>query len=83
MNNDPDQIRADIGRTRERLSNNADGLTDAVKPSVVARRQVEKIKSELSGSTDHLMGEPSDVRPSIGESPHSAPALPCPRRPEQ
>jgi len=36
--NDPDEIRADIARTRAALSNDVDELADAVRPQNVARR---------------------------------------------
>ena len=42
--NDPDEIRADIERTRAALSNDVDELADAVRPQNVARRQVDKVK---------------------------------------
>jgi len=40
--NDPDEIRADIERTRATLSNDVDDLAESVKPKSVAQRQVTR-----------------------------------------
>src|SRR5207344_2709912 len=42
--NDPDEIRADIQRTRAALSDDVDELAESVKPKNVAQRQVGKVK---------------------------------------
>jgi hypothetical protein len=42
--NDPDEIRADIERTRAALSDDVDDLAESVKPKNVAQRQVDKVK---------------------------------------
>ena len=46
--NDPDEIRADIERTRATLSNDVDDLAESVKPKNVAGRQVGKVKEAAS-----------------------------------
>ena len=46
--NDPDQIRADIERTRAELSHNVDTLGDTVNPRNIASRQVDKVKDKVS-----------------------------------
>ncbi len=38
--NDPDQIRAEIERTRSSLSYNVDNLAHEAKPSTIAKRKV-------------------------------------------
>ena len=58
--NDPDEIRADIARTRAALSNDVDELADAVRPQNVARRQVDKVKDAASNLKDRVMGSDDD-----------------------
>ena len=58
--NDPDEIRADIERTRATLSNDVDDLAESVKPQSVARRQVDKVKDVVGGVKDRVMGSPDD-----------------------
>lgn len=47
--NDPDQLRREIERTRENLSQNVNALGEAVDPSAVAKRQVEKVQDKVMG----------------------------------
>jgi len=54
--NDPDEIRADIERTRATLSNDVDDLAESVKPQSVARRQVDKVKDAVGNVKDRVMG---------------------------
>jgi hypothetical protein len=65
MSTDPDQIRADIERTRANLSANVNSLTEEVKPSTVAKRQVEKVKGGVSGLAERVMGKASDVQGTV------------------
>ena len=58
--NDPDEIRADIERTRAALSNDVDELAETVKPQNVARRQVDKVKDAASNVKDRVMGSDDD-----------------------
>ena len=58
--NDPDEIRADIERTRATLSNDVDDLAESVKPQSVARRQASKVKDAVGGVRDRVMGSPDD-----------------------
>jgi ElaB/YqjD/DUF883 family membrane-anchored ribosome-binding protein len=58
--NDPDEIRADIERTRTTLSNDVDDLAESVKPKSVARRQVDKVKDAAGGLKDRVMGSDDD-----------------------
>ncbi|GAA4346398.1 DUF3618 domain-containing protein [Angustibacter luteus] len=64
--NDPDQIRAEIERTRAGLSANVDRLTDEVSPKNVARRQVEKVTGRASSIKDTVMGSASSAGDSVG-----------------
>jgi gas vesicle protein len=59
--NDPDQIRAEIERTRANLSNDVNQLTDTVTPSHVAKRQVDKARGAVSGVKERVMGTAGDL----------------------
>lgn len=52
----PDQIRADIARTRAELSDNVNTLTYEANPKTIARRQVGKVRSAFTGAKDKVMG---------------------------
>lgn len=58
--NDPDEIRADIERTRAELSANVDTLTDTANPKHIASRQVDKVKGAAVGIKEKIMGSPDD-----------------------
>jgi ElaB/YqjD/DUF883 family membrane-anchored ribosome-binding protein len=59
--NDPDEIRADIERTRATLSDDVDDLAESVKPKNVAGRQVGKVKEAASNNLkDRVMGSDDD-----------------------
>lgn len=58
--NDPDEIRADIERTRAELSYNVDSLADTANPKHIANRQVDKVKGAARGVRDKVMGSPDD-----------------------
>jgi hypothetical protein len=58
--NDPDEIRADIERTRATLSNDVDDLAESVKPKSVAQRQVDKVKDAAGSLKDRVMGSDED-----------------------
>lgn len=71
MSNDPDQIRADIEATRQRLSTDVDTLTDEANPKTIAKRQVDKVKDAGSDLKDKIMGS-EDSSGSAGEALDSA-----------
>jgi hypothetical protein len=58
--NDPDEIRADIERTRAALSDDVDELAESVKPKNVAGRQVDKVKEAASNVRERVMGSDDD-----------------------
>ena len=58
--NDPDEIRADIERTRAALSDDVDDLAESVKPKNVAQRQVDKVKEAASNVKERVMGSDDD-----------------------
>jgi len=65
--NDPDQIRAEIERTRANLSNDVNQLTDTVTPSHVAKRQVDKAKGAVVGVKERVMGSAADLHSSASD----------------
>lgn len=87
----PDDIRADIERTRAELSHNVDTLGDTVNPKNVASRQVDRVKDKARTIRDSVMGAPddpsdqgragdlqaavSDRAGAVGDAVSSAPAL--------
>ena len=56
----PDEIRADIERTRAELSRNVDTLGDTVNPKNIATRQVDRVKDRARDLRDSIMGSPDD-----------------------
>ena len=54
----PDEIRADIERTRAELSRNVDTLGDTVNPKNIATRQVDRVKDKARNLRDSIMGSP-------------------------
>jgi ElaB/YqjD/DUF883 family membrane-anchored ribosome-binding protein len=72
--NDPDEIRADIERTRATLSNDVDDLAESVKPKSVARRQVDKVKDAAGSLKDRVMGSDDDDYSSstVGDKAYAA-----------
>ena len=85
MSTDPDQLRAEIDRTRANLSADVDQLTDRVAPANVARRQADKVKGAVGGAAasvkDRVMGTASDTHDrasaatsAVGDAATGAPA---------
>ena len=60
VSNDPDEIRADIERTRAELSDNVDALAETANPKNIARRQASRVKEAAVGVKEHIMGSPDD-----------------------
>lgn len=65
--NDPDQIRADIERTRADLSQNVDALGDKMSPGQIAHRQGEKVKDAVTGVKEKVFGAADDASTSVGD----------------
>ena len=70
--NDPDQIRAEIERTRRSLSSNVDALAHEAKPSTMAKRQVGKVSGAVTGLRERVMGSAQDSTSTISDSAQSA-----------
>lgn len=58
---DPDEIRAEIERTRGDLGSDVDALAAKVRPSSIAHRQTEKVKSRFSSMRESVMGSVSSA----------------------
>lgn len=71
MSTDPDEIRADIERTRSELSSDVDALTDKVSPGQVAHRQVDKLRSAATSVKDRVVGSVSDGTDAAGSTASS------------
>jgi ElaB/YqjD/DUF883 family membrane-anchored ribosome-binding protein len=67
MSTDPEQIRADIERTRTHLSDDVDALADEANPKKIAQRKTAQAKDAISGAKDRVMGKASDASGSAGE----------------
>jgi gas vesicle protein len=61
MTSNPDEIRAEIERTRANLSDDVNALADEANPKNIARRQVDKVKDGAVSVKDRIMGTASDV----------------------
>ncbi|WP_313817115.1 DUF3618 domain-containing protein [Citricoccus sp.] len=60
MSNNPDEIRADIERTRHELSNDVDALAEKANPSKAVHRQGDRVRERLSTMKESVMGHPAD-----------------------
>lgn len=56
----PEEIQADIERTRANLSTDVDRLSEKVAPGKVLGRRVENVKSSVSSVRDRVMGSADD-----------------------
>lgn len=61
VSNDPDEIRADIERTRAELSDDVDALADTANPKNIAKRQASRVKQAAVGVKEHIMGSSDDT----------------------
>ncbi|WP_263091097.1 DUF3618 domain-containing protein [Curtobacterium sp. RIT-PI-V] len=68
----PDEIRADIERTRGELGSDVDALADKVSPSSIAHRQTEKVKSRFQGVRESVMGAADSAKSSASGSASGA-----------
>ncbi|GAB3279984.1 DUF3618 domain-containing protein [Sinomonas notoginsengisoli] len=70
MSQNPDAIRSDIERTRERLGYDVDAVADKVSPSHIAHRQGERIKGAVSDMKEKVMGSADDAAGSMESATH-------------
>src|SRR6185312_10442111 len=57
----PDQLKADIERTRGDLTADVDALADKVSPTSIARRRTEGAKQRAVGVKERVMGKADDL----------------------
>ena len=72
--NNPDEIRADIERTRRELGQDVDALAEKVSPTKAVSRQTNRIKDGFIHAKENIMGSPEQHRhePSLGDRAHAA-----------
>ena len=72
MGQDPEELRAQIARTREDLGKDLDVLAEKVTPSRVVERKVDATKEKVVGMKDRIMGTASDAAGSVSGTASSA-----------
>jgi gas vesicle protein len=68
MSDSPDEIRADIERTRQELGSDVDALADKVNPSKIVDRQVDKVRGAFGSVRDKVMGAADDAGSSFSDA---------------
>jgi len=68
MTDSPDQIRAEIEKTRRELGGDVDALADKVSPSKIVDRQADKVKHALGSVRDKVMGAADDTGTAISDA---------------
>lgn len=61
MSNNPDEIRADIERTRGNLGRDVDALAEKVDPGKAVNRQADKLKSRWTDLRESVFGSDDDA----------------------
>lgn len=56
MTQSPDELRAEIERTRRELGTDVDAVADKVNPSKIAHRQGNRMKRAMGSMSDRVMG---------------------------
>lgn len=72
MSNNPDEIRADIERTRHDLGRDVDALAEKVDPAKAVHRQGDRVRSRLTNLKESVMGSDHDT---YGTSSPGSPGL--------
>lgn len=72
MTNSPDDIRAQIERTRSELGGDVDALADKVSPSKIVGRQTDKVKHAFTAVRERIMGAADDTGSSLSDAGSSA-----------
>jgi gas vesicle protein len=60
MSNNPDEIRADIERTRHELSADVDALAEKASPTRAVHRQGDRVREGLTNIKESVMGRATD-----------------------
>ncbi len=72
MGTSPDQLRADIDATRDRLSADANRLADRARPRQMVRRRTDRVRGKVTSLRERVMGSASDTAQSIAGNARSA-----------
>lgn len=72
MGQDPEELRAEIARTRAELGDDLDVLVEKVTPSKVVERKVDATKEAVVGVKEKIMGSASSAKESVMGSTSSA-----------
>jgi len=67
----PDQVRADIERTRTELGQDVDHLVDRTSPRRITRRRMQRARYALRGARERVMGVPSTASESAQQAGHN------------
>lgn len=65
MSDSPDEIRANIERTRTELGSDVDALADKVNPSKIVDRQVDRVRGAFGSVRERVMGAADDAGSSL------------------
>jgi Protein of unknown function (DUF3618) len=68
----PEELRAEIERSREDLGRDADALADRVSPRRVVQRRVDRTRSRAGRLRDRVMGVAGSAQDSVVAAAHSA-----------
>ena len=72
MTTDPNELRADIERTRSELGYDVDALADKVTPSKMVQRQTSRVKQAVGNVKNRVIGVASDAREGSSSAMSSA-----------
>src|SRR3954451_8662276 len=72
MTQTPEEIRAEIERTRAELGTDVDALADKVSPSGIAHRQGRKLRETVNKVKTNVMGRADDTAGSAKAGVHNA-----------
>lgn len=72
MSQSPEEIRADIERTRANLGSDVDALAEKVSPSSIAQRQTQKVRDKIGQVKDSVMGSVEDTADAVKSGVHQA-----------
>lgn len=68
MSESPDEIRAEIERTRSGLGADVDALADKVTPSKIAHRQTNKMKRAMNSMSERVMGSAESGQSTVSDA---------------
>lgn len=68
MSDSPDEIRANIERTRQELGSDVDALADKVTPSKIVDRQMGKVRGAFTSVRERVMGSADDAGSTLSDA---------------